>query len=90
VSPFQRPEVSAPIDIGAGHESRPTPAVAPRRAVPSSPLLALVCDLAAALFALGAALGARRQSATALPSVSAEVLQLRQPEAGLRRVSRAA
>jgi hypothetical protein len=86
----QRPEVSAPIDIGAGRESRPTPAVAPRRAVPSSPLLALLCDLAAALFALGAALGARRQSPAALPSVSAEVLQLRQPEAGLRQVSRAA
>ena len=86
----QRPEVSAPLDIGAGEDSRPTVAVAPLRAERSSPLLALVCNLAAALFALGLALGARRQGSNALPSTSAEILRLPHPEAAPRQVSRAA
>ncbi len=84
------PEVARPIDLGAGHESRPTPYVAPRRRAPSSPLLALVCDLAAALFALGAALGAHRQHPRACPPVGARVLRLPPPEAAPRQVSRAA
>ena len=45
---------------------------------------------AAALFALGAALGARRQRPRACPPVGAQVLRLPPPEAGPRQVSRAA
>ena len=86
----QSPEVSAPTDIGAGHVTRPTVHIEPRRVEPSSPLLALVCNLAAALFALGAALGARRQRPCAGPTVSAQIVCLLPPEAGLRQVSRAA
>jgi hypothetical protein len=86
----ERPEVSAPTDIGAGHETRPTGNVEPRRAEPSSPLPALVCNLAAALFALGTALGARRHRPGAAPTVIAQVVCLPPREAGLRQVSRAA
>jgi hypothetical protein len=86
----QRPEVSAPIDIGAGPESRPTLVAEPRRAEPTSPALALVCNLAAALFGLGAALAARRQRSIVRPTVSARVLHLPTPDPGLRQVSRAA
>lgn len=86
----QRPEVSAPIDLGGVHESRPIPAVAPRRVEPSSPLLTSVCNLAAVLFALGAALGASRQGANRRYAASTEILQLPQPEARPRQVSRAA
>jgi pyruvate/2-oxoglutarate dehydrogenase complex dihydrolipoamide acyltransferase (E2) component len=86
----ERPEVSAPTDTGAGHEIRLTANVEPRRAEPSSPLLTLVCNVAAALFALGAALGARRHRPDAGPTVSAQVVCLPPREAGLRQVSRAA
>ena len=67
-------------------EGRPSEYVRPRR-VPSSPLLALLCNWAAALFGLGAALLARRRRPNA---VSAEVVRLHPPEYELRRVSRAA
>jgi pyruvate/2-oxoglutarate dehydrogenase complex dihydrolipoamide acyltransferase (E2) component len=83
-------EVARPIDLGAGHESRPAPYVAPRRRAPSSPLLALVCDLAAALFALGVALGARRQRPNTGATMGARVLCLPPREAASRQVSRAA
>lgn len=84
------PEISKPIDLGAGHDARPTASVVPQRPEPSSPLPALLCNLAAALFGVGAALGARRQRSTTPAKVSAEVLHLSPPDAGPRQVSRAA
>ena len=87
---FLEPEISKPIDLGAGHDVRPAASVAPRRPEPSSPLLTLLCNLAAVLFGVGAALGARRQRPSGAPIVSAQVLRLPPSEAGLRQVSRAA
>jgi hypothetical protein len=84
------PEISKPIDLGAGHDVRPTASVVPRRSEPSSTLLTLVCDLVAVLFGVGAALGARRQRPSRPPIVSGQVLRLPPPEAGVRQVSRAA
>jgi hypothetical protein len=84
------PEVSSPVDLGAGRESRQSASVAPPRAEPSSPVPGLVCNLAAAFFGLGLALGVRRQRSGTALTVSARVLHLRPLEAGARRVSRAA
>jgi hypothetical protein len=84
------PEVSPPVDLGARHEFRQSASVAPPRAEPSSAVSGLVGNLAGAFFGLGLALGARRQRSGAPPTVSARVFRLPPPEAGARRVSRAA
>jgi hypothetical protein len=93
-SSFRRPivEPAAPrsLGLGARHEIRPGAYVAPPRRNPSSPLPALVCNLAAALFALGAVFAARRPRSNTNPTVSAKVLRLPPPEDELREVSRAA
>jgi uncharacterized iron-regulated membrane protein len=57
------------------------------RGVPSSPLLALLCNWTAALFGLGAVLLARRRRPN---GVSPTVLHLPLPKDELRRVTRAA
>ena len=80
-SSFRRPFTEPAIS-----EARPSESVPPRR-VPSSPLLALLCNWAAALFGLGAVLLVRRRRPN---TASAEILPLRLPKDELRRVSRAA
>jgi hypothetical protein len=79
-----------PIGLDDGHEIRPSSSVATPRRKPSSRLLALVCNWAAALFALGAVFAARRRRSNTSPTVSAQVLRLPLPEDELRQVSRAA
>ncbi len=82
---------SKPGGLDAGHEARPgVRAKQPRREF-SSPLLELLCNGAAALFALGAALAADRERRRSKPSpaVNARVLHLA-PPAGEGHVSRAA
>jgi Peptidase family M23 len=81
-SSFRRPFVEP-----AAPQPSPDAYVLPRRGEPSSPLLALVCNWTAALFALGAALLARRRRCG---GVRPEVLRLPLPEDEVRRVSRAA
>jgi MYXO-CTERM domain-containing protein len=71
----------------AATERGPSAYVASPRREPSSPLPALVCNWAAALFALGGVLLARRRRSN---TVSAKVLHLPLPEDEVRRVSRAA
>jgi hypothetical protein len=88
--PVVEPAAPRPIGLDIGHESRPSVDVASPRREPSSPLPTLVCNWAAALFALGAVFAARRHRSRARPTVSAQVLRLPPPEAGLRQVSRAA
>jgi Peptidase family M23 len=75
--PFAEPATSEP---------RPSESAPPRH-VPFSPLLALLCNWAAALFGLGAVLLARGRR---LHAVSAEVVRLPLPEDELKRVTRAA
>jgi hypothetical protein len=74
-----------PLAEPATPQARPSENVRPRR-VPSSPLLALLCNWAAALFGLVAVLVARKRRPN---MVSAEILHL-PPKDELRRVSRAA
>jgi len=88
--PIAEPAAPRPIGLDAGHAYRPSADVAPASRKPSSPLPSLVCNWAAALFALGAAFAARRQRSRARTTASAQVLRLPPPEAGLRPVSRAA
>jgi hypothetical protein len=88
--PIVEPAAPRPIGLDAGHEIRPSASVATPRRKPSSPLLALVCNWAAALFALGAVFVARRRRSNTSPTVSAQVLRLPLPEDELRQVSRAA
>jgi hypothetical protein len=88
--PIVEPAAPRPIGLDIGHVSRPSVYVASPRREPSSPLPSLVCNWAAALFALGAVVAVRRQRGRARTTVSAQVLRLPPPEAGLRRVSRAA
>jgi hypothetical protein len=88
--PIAEPAAPRPIGLDIGHMSRRSVYIASPRREPSSPLPALVCDWAAALFALGAVVAVRRQRARARTTVSIQVLRLPPPEAGLRRVSRAA
>ena len=81
-----------PTRLGAGHEIRPSaPAPAPGRRQ-SGPLLELVCNWVAALFAIGAALAAdrRRRRSDACPAESAQVLRLPPPAVGPLHRSRAA
>jgi hypothetical protein len=87
--PIVEPAAPRPIGLDARHD-RPSAHVAPPRRKPSSPLLGLVCNGAAALFALGAVLAARRRRSNTSPTVSAEVLRLPLPEDEPRQVSRAA
>jgi Peptidase family M23 len=88
--PIVEPTASGPSGLDARHEIRPSVYVVPPRRKPSSPLLALVCNWAAALFALSAAFAARRRRLNTSPTVSAQVLHLPLPEDELRQVSRAA
>jgi len=88
--PIAEPAASRPLGLDARHEIRPREYVAPPRRKPSSPLPALVCNWAAALFALGAVFAARRRRSNTSPTVSAQVLSLPLPEDELRQVSRAA
>jgi MYXO-CTERM domain-containing protein len=86
-------EPAAPVELtglDAGHEPRLRADVPPPRREPSSPLPGLVCNWAAALFALGAVFAARRRRSSTRPTVSAQVLRLPPRESEVRRVSRAA
>lgn len=94
-SSLRRPVVEAaalgePAGLDAGQTLRPSAYVRPSRREPSSPLLALLCNWAAAVFALGAALVARRRRVSASPGERARVLHLPRSEPGRRHMSRAA
>lgn len=93
-SPSRRPVVEPaaprPIGLDAGHEIRPSEPIAQPRRTPSSPLPGLVCNGAMAVFALVLVLATRRRRPSTCPTASAEVLRLQPPDAGLRKVSRAA
>jgi hypothetical protein len=84
--PVVEPVAPRAIGLDAGHETWSGAPIVRSRRVPSSPLLALACNWAAALFALGAALAAHRRRRRS----SAQVLHLPQPAFDPRRVSRAA
>jgi pyruvate/2-oxoglutarate dehydrogenase complex dihydrolipoamide acyltransferase (E2) component len=88
--PLVEPAAFRPTGLDARHEIRPSAHVAPPRRKPSSPLVALLCNWAAALFAFGAAFAARRRGSNTSSTVSAGVLRLPLPEDELRQVSRAA
>jgi hypothetical protein len=88
--PVAEPAARRLIGLDIGHASRASVYVASPGREPSSPLPTLVCNWAAALFALGAVFAARRHRSRARTTVGAEVLRLPPPEAGLRQVSRAA
>jgi MYXO-CTERM domain-containing protein len=88
--PIVEPEAPRTSGLDARYQIRPSAHVAPPRRKPSSPLLALVCNWAAALFALGAAFAARRRRSNTSPTARAQVLHLPLPEDELRQVSRAA
>jgi hypothetical protein len=84
--PVVEPAAPKPIGLDAGHAIRPTvPGAQPRRE-PSTPLLGLMCNGAAALIALGVALAAhrRRRRLHTSPIASAEVLHLPPPAVGQR------
>jgi MYXO-CTERM domain-containing protein len=90
--PVVEPVAPRPIGLDAGHELRPpVPFTEPRRK-PSSPLPALVCNGAAAVFALALLLAAsrRRRRPSASSTTGAEVLQLPQPAVAHPCASRAA
>ena len=79
-----------PTGLDAGHEiSSHTPLAQPRHQ-PPGPLLGLVCNGAAALGALGAALAASRRRRRRNASAPARVLHLPRPAGADRHVSRAA
>ena len=90
--PVVEPAAPRPIGLDAGHAIRPS--VLPERARrdPSRPVLGLVCNGAAALVAVGAAIvaGRRRRRRRTHQAVGAQVLQLAQPAVAHRRFSRAA
>jgi MYXO-CTERM domain-containing protein len=88
--PVVEPAAPRLIGLDIGRASRASVYVASPSREPSSPLPTLVCNWAAALFALGAVFAVRRHRSKARTTVSAEVLRLPPPEAGLRQVSRAA
>ena len=77
--PVAEPTVPRPIGLDAGHEPRPGVSLATPRREPSSPLPGLVCNGAAALFALGAVFAARRRRSGARPATNAQVLRLPPP-----------
>lgn len=90
--PVVEPVAPRPIGLDAGHELRPPVSLTPPRRKPSSPLPDLVCNGAAAVFALAFVLAAsrRRRRPSASSTTGAEVLQLPRPAAAHPRVSRAA
>jgi hypothetical protein len=90
--PVVEPAAPEPIGLDTGHAVRPTAHAAPPRLRPSEPVLGLVCNGVAALFALGAALaaGRRRRRMEPRPALGAQILHLARPAAEHRRVSRAA
>jgi hypothetical protein len=83
---------SEPTGLDAGHEARPSVSGARPGREPFSPPYALLCNLAAALFALGAVLLAnrRRRGPNASPAAGAEVVRLPPPAVGHADASRAA
>ena len=90
--PVVEPAAPEPIGLDAGHAIRPTVSAAQPRREPSSPLPALVCNSAVALFALGLVLAAARlgRRVQADPAVFAQVLHLAPPPRRHRPFSRAA
>ncbi len=90
--PVVEPVAPRPIGLDAGHQLRPPVSHAQPRRKPSSPLPELVCNGAAAVFALALVLAAsrRRRRPSASSITGAEVLQLPQPAVAHPRVSRAA
>ena len=94
-SSLRRPVVEAaapgePAGLDAGQTLWPDANVKPPRREPSSPLLAFLCNWAAAVFALGAALVARRLRVSSSPGERARVLHLPRSEPDRRHMSRAA
>jgi hypothetical protein len=90
--PVVEPAAPEPIGLDAGHAIRPAAPAAQARREPSNPLLELMCNWAAALFALGAAFAAdrRRRRSNTSPTANPEVLHLPRIAAGHGRFSRAA
>jgi hypothetical protein len=90
--PVVEPVAPRPIGLDAGHELRPPVPIMRPRLRPSSPMPELVCNGAAAVFALALVLAAsrRRRRSSASSTTGAEVLQLPRPAAAQPRVSRAA
>jgi len=86
------PVAPRPIGLDAGHELRPPVSLTQPRRKSSSPLPELVCNGAAAVFALALVLAAsrRRRRPSARSTTRAEVLRLPQPGVAHPRVSRAA
>ncbi len=90
--PVVEPAAPEPLGLDAGHATRPSATVAQPRLESASPLPALLCNGAAALFALGLAVAAarlRRRRRTS-PVSSAQVLRLARPVSEHRPFSRAA
>jgi hypothetical protein len=90
--PVVEPAAPGPIGLEAGHAIRSTALAAQARSEPSAPVLGLVCNLAAALLAVGAALsvGRRRRYLKTSRVSSARRLHHARPEVVSRRLSRAA
>jgi hypothetical protein len=90
--PVVEPVARRPIGLDAGHELRPPAHVMQPRRTQSSPMPELVCNGAAAVFALALLLAAsrRRRRSSGSSTTGAEVLQLPQPAVAHPRVSRAA
>jgi hypothetical protein len=86
--PVVEPVASRPKGLDARHKLRPPLSIAQPDRTPSSPLLALACNWAAALFALGVAVAAHRRRRGL--AVGAQVLRLPPPAVEHRRASRAA
>jgi hypothetical protein len=90
--PVVEPVAPRPIGLDVGHDLRPPVSLAQPRRKPSSLLPELVCNGAAAVFALASVLAAsrRRRCPSASSTTGAEVLQLPQPAVAHPRESRAA
>jgi len=90
--PVVEPATPEPLGLDAGHAIRPAVAASPSQREPSSPLPALACNGAVAVFALSLALAAarlRRRVRTS-PAEGAQVLRLARPVIQRRPFSRAA
>jgi Peptidase family M23 len=90
--PVVEPVAHRPIGLDPGHELRPPVSITQPRRKPSSSLPELVCNGAAAMFALALVFAAsqRRRRPRASFTTGAEVLQLPQSAVAHPRVSRAA
>ena len=90
--PVVEPGASRPIGLDAGHELRPPVSTVQASRRPSSRIPELLCNGAAAVFALALVLAAsrRRRRPSAGSTAAAEVLQLPRPADARSRVSRAA